>query len=93
MTRYSKSDLVEAVAASTTLYSKAEVNRLFDLFLAEINRITSAGDTVQIHGFGIFAPRSRAARMGRNPGTGAPVEIAASTTLGFKAAKPKKAGA
>lgn len=45
-----------------------------------------------LQGFGTFAPRHRAARMGRNPATGEAIEIAASTTLGFKAAK-RKAGA
>ena len=92
MTRYSKSDLVAEIAGQTS-FTHVQTNAIIDRFLAAIHSHTAAGDAVSIIGFGTFAPRTRAARIGRNPGTGAPVEIAASTTLGFKAAKPKKAGA
>ncbi len=94
MTRHSKSDLVDAVASSMTpSYSKAEAGRLFDRFLAAISQMTDRGDSVAIKGFGTFEARTRAARVGRHPGTGAAVDIPASTTLHFKASKPKKAGA
>lgn len=42
---------------------------------------------MQIKGFGAFRVRERPARMGRNPATGAPVEVPASARLEFKAAK------
>src|SRR5437870_4159225 len=44
---------------------------------------TRAGNKVSIFGFGTFTPTSRAARMGRNPQTGAPVKIAASKGVRF----------
>ncbi len=41
-------------------------------------------------GFGTFAKKDRAARVGRNPRTGAEIQIAASSTIGFKAASALK---
>ncbi len=56
-------------------------------------------EKVQLIGFGTFEMKSRAARMGRNPQTGAAMKIAASSTLSFKPSsafkvveKPKKCG-
>jgi len=49
-----------------------------------------AGGKVAISGFGTFEARSRKARVGRNPHTGAPLEIPASRAPAFKAGKPLK---
>ena len=49
-----------------------------------------AGREVSIAGFGKFETRNRAARMGRNPATGATIHIAATTVAAFKAAKGLK---
>ncbi|MDA0345644.1 MAG: HU family DNA-binding protein, partial [Proteobacteria bacterium] len=46
--------------------------------------------TVSLVGFGTFSVRHRAARMGRNPQTGAAIQIAASKVPGFKAGKGLK---
>ena len=48
------------------------------------------GDSVSLVGFGTFSVRHRAARMGRNPQTGATMQIAASKVPGFKAGKALK---
>jgi DNA-binding protein HU-beta len=48
------------------------------------------GDGVQLTGFGSFVVRDRAARIGRNPQTGAAINIAASKTASFKAGKSLK---
>lgn len=53
---------------------------------------TAAGDKVELVGFGGFSKRNRAARMGRNPQTGAEVTIAASTVPAFKPGKRYKDG-
>ncbi|WP_143440834.1 HU family DNA-binding protein, partial [Klebsiella pneumoniae] len=48
------------------------------------------GDSVVLVGFGTFAVKDRAARTGRNPQTGNPIEIAAAKIPGFKAGKALK---
>ena len=48
------------------------------------------GNKVNFVGFGSFVPRSRAARMGRNPKTGEEMEIKASNSVGFTAGKAFK---
>ena len=54
---------------------------------AAITDTLARGESVAIAGFGTFTPRARAARQGRNPQTGEPIAIAASTVPTFKAGK------
>lgn len=84
----SKADLIEVLSGAIGA-SKEGAARALDAVLKEIVTRTERGEKVIIRGFGTFEMKTRAARTGRNPGTGLPVEIAASTTLTFKAAKPK----
>lgn len=86
----SKSELAARVAEAVDCRT-VTATRVIDAALAEITRATGEGARVQLQGFGTFSTRHRAARMGRNPRTGAPVEIAASTALGFKPSKSAKA--
>jgi DNA-binding protein HU-beta len=48
------------------------------------------GDRIRIGGLGILQVRKRAARMGRNPATGEPIQIKASKKVAFRAAKELK---
>jgi len=48
------------------------------------------GDRIRIAGFGVLQVRKRAARMGRNPATGEPIQIKASKKVAFRAAKELK---
>jgi DNA-binding protein HU-beta len=48
------------------------------------------GDRIRIGGLGILVVRKRAARMGRNPATGEPIQIKASKKVAFRAAKELK---
>lgn len=48
------------------------------------------GDSVSLVGFGTFAIKERAARTGRNPQTGQPIEISAAKVPSFKAGKALK---
>ena len=84
-----KGDLVEAVAG-TTGDSKAGAAASVDAVLDAITSALRGGDKVQISGFGTFEVRSRAARTGRNPQTGATIQIAASKAPAFKAGKALK---
>lgn len=84
-----KSELSEAVAQSFG-GNKSMGASAVDAVLSAITDALAGGDKVQITGFGTFEVRHRAARMGRNPRTGAPVEIKASNAPAFKAGKSLK---
>ena len=79
-----KSEMIEAIASTTGL-SKSDVEKVFtatfDLFKDELVN----GNKVSVAGFGVFKISERAAREGRNPQTGATIQIAASKSVGFKA--------
>jgi DNA-binding protein HU-beta len=85
-----RSELVESVELATGLdrrQSEGAVKAVVDAVIAEIK----SGTKVSIFGFGTFTPTSRAARVGRNPQTGAAVNIAASTGVKFSPATALKA--
>lgn len=84
-----KTQLKEAVAAATKL-SQADASRAVDALLTLIMDSVAAGKEVSIPGFGAFTARTRKARKGRNPQTGAPLEIAEKTAPGFSAGKTFK---
>ncbi len=84
-----KSDLVSAVT-STSGTSKADAARVVDAVCKVITDALSGGEEVRLTGFGSFSVADRSARMGRNPRTGAPINIAASRQPKFKAGKQLK---
>ena len=84
-----KNELIAAIANRAGV-KKSSVELLLNTTLAEIERSLLAGKPVTLHGFGTFELKKRDARTGRNPRTGEPVEIAASTTVAFKPAKALK---
>ena len=84
-----KGELIEAVAAAADL-TKADATKAVDAVLDTVTRALKKGDQVAIVGFGSFSVKSRAARQGRNPKTGAAIDIPASRVPGFKAGKALK---
>ena len=84
-----KSDLVSAIADHSGL-SKADAARALDVTTSAITGALAKGDAVAITGFGSFLVRARAARSGRNPQTGATIQIKASNAPAFKASKVLK---
>jgi DNA-binding protein HU-beta len=84
-----KGELIEAVAAAADL-TKADASKAVEAVLDSITRALKKGDQVAIVGFGSFSVKSRAARQGRNPKTGAAIDIPASRVPGFKAGKALK---
>lgn len=86
MTNFSKADLAAAVSGRIGL-SKAATAEAIDAIMLEIKIQAYNGKKVNIPGFGKFEIKQRAARTGRNPKTGEAVEIAASSTLGFRPSK------
>ena len=81
-----KSDLVAAIADGSGL-TKADAARALSATTSAISGALAGGDKVSITGFGSFLVRSRAARSGRNPQTGATIHIPASKVPAFKAGK------
>jgi DNA-binding protein HU-beta len=77
-----KAELIDAVAKGAGV-SKADAERTLGSFFDHVTKTTKKGDKVAWPGFGSFSTAKRAARKGRNPQTGAPVKIAASTVMKF----------
>lgn len=84
-----KADLIEKVAKDTKV-SKAEAARMLNSVFDNVTSALSRGDSVTLVGFGTFSVSRRAARKGRNPQTGAVINIAASKVPRFKAGKSLK---
>lgn len=84
-----KSELIDAVADAAGV-SKADAERTIGAFFDTVVDSVKKGDKVSWPGFGAFSTTQRAAREGRNPQTGAPVKIAASTAMKFSASSTLK---
>ncbi|AXI02551.1 HU family DNA-binding protein [Aquirhabdus parva] len=84
-----KSELIDAIASTASL-SKADATKALDAVISSVGEALKKGDTVTLVGFGTFSVKERAARTGRNPKTGAAIQIAASKVPGFKAGKGLK---
>ena len=72
-----KSELIDIVAEGADI-SKAAATRAVDSVIDGITETLVKGDQVTLVGFGTFSVKDRAARMGRNPRTGEPIQIKAS---------------
>ena len=84
-----KGELIEAVATAADL-TKADATKAVEAFVDTVTKALKKGDQVAIVGFGSFSVKSRAARQGRKPKTGDPINIPASRVPGFKAGKALK---
>lgn len=85
-----KLELVEHVANETGT-SKAASAEALDAVLNGITHALKNGDEVRLVGFGTFSVKERAAGKGRNPATGAEIDIPASTSARFKPGATLKA--
>ena len=79
-----KAELIDAMADGAGL-SKADAKKALDAFVGATTGALKKGDRISLVGFGSFSITSRAARAGRNPKTGAVIQIAAKNTVKFKA--------
>ncbi len=84
-----KTQLIEKAAKDSGL-SKKNVTEAYDALNAAFISALAAGEGVQIAGFGSFAVKTRAARKGRNPRTGAVINVPASKYVSFSAGKALK---
>jgi DNA-binding protein HU-beta len=80
-----KAELIENVSNETGLSKRQTGDIVGAIFNSVGNAISNEG-RFSYPGFGTFTVRERAARTGRNPRTGATIQINASKTVKFKAA-------
>ncbi|WP_010516923.1 HU family DNA-binding protein [Komagataeibacter oboediens] len=82
-------DLVDHIATATDT-SKTDTRKVLDALVEAMTTAAKAGDEITLPNFGKFKVREVAAREGRNPATGATIQIAASRKLVFTPAKALK---
>lgn len=85
-----KSELIDAVGDSAGL-DRRSAERAVNAFVDTVTSEVRGGNKVTLIGFGTFTPKSRGARMGRNPRTGEPVRVKASKSVGFSPGSALKA--
>ena len=69
---------------------KKKAEELLGDLVARVTTHLKKGDRIRLVGLGVLQVRKRAARMGRNPATGEPIQIKASKKVAFRAAKELK---
>lgn len=84
-----KSELIASIATGADI-SKADAERALNATISTITSELAEGGEVALVGFGTFKVNDRAARTGRNPQTGATIQIAAAKVPAFKAGKALK---
>ena len=82
-----KSELVQRIAAQNPHLYQRDVENIVNAILGEITTALSHGDRVELRGFGAFSVKSRPAREGRNPRTGARVSVDEKCVPFFKTGK------
>ncbi len=85
-----KAELIDAVAKSADV-SKVDAEKTLAAFFDIVTATAKKGDKAAWPGFGSFSTSKSTARTGRNPQTGEPVKIAASTRMKFTSSATLKA--
>lgn len=84
-----KKELIDAISKRSGL-AKKETETAFNAVMACFTESLTNGDTIRLPDFGSLSVKTRAARTGRNPATGKPLNIPATKTVNFKAAQKLK---
>jgi len=79
-----KAQLIDAMASEANL-TKADAKKALDAFINTTSNSLKNGERLSLVGFGSFSISNRAARTGRNPKTGAEMQIPAKKVVKFKA--------
>ncbi|MDI9358258.1 MAG: HU family DNA-binding protein [Phycisphaerales bacterium] len=84
-----KAQLVEHMVKDVNLdsFGKKEANASLEAFIGAVAKVLKKGDKLTLIGFGTFSVSKRKARKGRNPQTGAVIQIKAKKVAKFKAGK------
>jgi integration host factor subunit beta len=82
-----KSELIQRIAELNPHLYHRDVERIVTTIFEEISEALAQGDRVELRGFGAFSVKQRDARVGRNPRTGAAVQVAEKHIPFFKTGK------
>jgi integration host factor subunit beta len=82
-----KSELIQIIADQNPHLYHRDVERIVNAVLEEVIEALAQGNRVELRGFGAFSVKERDARTGRNPRTGAAVEVQAKKVPFFKTGK------
>src|SRR5436305_6522922 len=82
-----KSELVKRIASQNPHLYERDIDKIVDAILDEMVEALRRGDRVELRGFGAFSAKLREARQGRNPRTGAVVQVAKKAIPAFKPGK------
>lgn len=82
-----RSELLSILARDNPGLRAEDVEQVVDIFFDAISQQLAEGGRVELRGFGAFSTRPREARQGRNPRTGAAVEVAAKRVPYFRPGK------
>ena len=80
-----KNDLKDKISEKCSV-SKADASRMLDVFIEACTEALSKGDDIRLSAFGTLSISVKAARTGRNPRTGAEIQIPSKKVIKFKAA-------
>jgi integration host factor subunit beta len=86
-----KSELIAALAEENPHLTQRDVERVVNVIFERVINALEDGGRVELRGFGAFSVRSRSARAGRNPRTGASVQVRAKHVPFFKSGKELRA--
>jgi integration host factor subunit beta len=82
-----KSELIQRIADRNPHLYLRDVEKIVNAILDEITHALTRGDRVELRGFGAFSVKKRNARQGRNPRTGAKVDVDEKVVPFFKTGK------
>ncbi len=82
-----KSELIESIASKQDQLTPVDVDLAIKMILEKMTQTLSVNERIEIRGFGSFCLHHRAPRIGRNPKTGAAVELASRSVPHFKPGK------
>ena len=87
-----KSELILRLAQRNPHLYQRDIERIVGTIFEEISNALASGDRVELRGFGAFSVKHRAARVARNPRTGASVHVSDKHVPFFKAGKELREG-
>lgn len=82
-----RSELIQKIADENPHLFQRDVEKIVNVIFDEIIEAMARGDRVELRGFGAFSVKKRDARTGRNPRTGAAVEVEQKHVPFFKTGK------
>ena len=86
-----KSELIQRISSQNPHLYQRDIENIVNAILDEIAEAFRRGDRVELRDFGVFSAKIRRARMGRNPKTGAEVQVAQKVIPSFKTGKEMRA--